>query len=159
MGFCIWITGFSGAGKTSTAKSLISRLNDRGEAAINLDGDEVRAAFGLNKYDSESRCAYTIGYLNLAKLLNASGANVVISAVGMFPVAFEKFWRELNQPVLVFLDLDASALVKTGKSFDPLFNGYEPPERCSLHLKRREFETPDLVAEKIIYHLEELGLV
>jgi sulfate adenylyltransferase len=41
-GFCVWFTGFSGAGKSATAEALRARLMESGRVVTHLDGDEVR---------------------------------------------------------------------------------------------------------------------
>jgi sulfate adenylyltransferase len=41
-GFCIWFTGLSGAGKSTTAEVLVSLLLERGRQVTLLDGDVVR---------------------------------------------------------------------------------------------------------------------
>ena len=42
----IWITGLSGAGKTTLGKLLVGELSKRGESVILMDGDELRSALG-----------------------------------------------------------------------------------------------------------------
>ncbi len=45
-GAVIWLTGLSGAGKSSLAQALATRLGQRGHACYVLDGDTLRN--GLN---------------------------------------------------------------------------------------------------------------
>ena len=45
-GRVIWITGLSGAGKTTLSDRLVTALRLRGHHVVTLDGDAVRAAFG-----------------------------------------------------------------------------------------------------------------
>jgi bifunctional enzyme CysN/CysC len=42
-GRTVWLTGLSGAGKTTTAHALGDALRERGSPTITLDGDELRA--------------------------------------------------------------------------------------------------------------------
>ena len=42
----IWITGISGAGKTTIANSLIEKYKNKFPHLINLDGDVVRKLYG-----------------------------------------------------------------------------------------------------------------
>lgn len=41
-GACLWFTGLSGSGKTTTAEKLIPMLEERGRTVTLLDGDVVR---------------------------------------------------------------------------------------------------------------------
>ena len=40
--FSIWITGISGAGKTTLARNINAVLNSNQHASVILDGDEIR---------------------------------------------------------------------------------------------------------------------
>ena len=44
----IWITGLSGAGKTTLAKEIVNQLRKTKKNIIFLDGDELREIFGVN---------------------------------------------------------------------------------------------------------------
>jgi sulfate adenylyltransferase len=54
---CIWLTGLSGAGKSTTATALAERLTTLGYRVALLDGDAVRARFsprlGFTRHDRE----------------------------------------------------------------------------------------------------------
>jgi sulfate adenylyltransferase len=41
-GFCIWFTGLSGSGKSTTAEAVVSHMLERGRQVTVLDGDVVR---------------------------------------------------------------------------------------------------------------------
>jgi sulfate adenylyltransferase len=41
-GACLWFTGLSGSGKSTTAEAVVPRLEERGRAVTVLDGDVVR---------------------------------------------------------------------------------------------------------------------
>jgi sulfate adenylyltransferase len=57
-GVCVWFTGFSGAGKTTTAGKLATELLNRGRQVTLLDGDVVRThlsrGLGFSKEDRDT---------------------------------------------------------------------------------------------------------
>jgi sulfate adenylyltransferase len=59
---CVWLTGLSGSGKSTTATALAQRLEALGERVRILDGDVVRAArstqLGFSRQDREANALY-----------------------------------------------------------------------------------------------------
>lgn len=57
-GFCVWMTGLSGSGKSTTAEALAARLSERGRAVTILDGDVVRThlskGLGFSREDRDT---------------------------------------------------------------------------------------------------------
>ena len=65
-GFCVWLTGLSGAGKSATADALRAFLMEQGRAVTLLDGDEVRLnlskGLGFSREDRDAN-VLRIGYV------------------------------------------------------------------------------------------------
>jgi len=80
-GCCIWLTGLSGAGKSTIADVLASQLQQRGRTVTLLDGDVVRThlskALGFSKDDRDTNIR-RIGFV-AAEVVRHGG--VVICAV------------------------------------------------------------------------------
>jgi len=76
----IWLTGNSGAGKTSLAYLLKERLN-----AVVLDGDELRATISSDLgFSEKDRDEHNMRVAGLAKLLNKQNMNVVVAVIAPF---------------------------------------------------------------------------
>ena len=73
----IWITGDSGAGKTTLAKELQLKMG-----GINLDGDDMRASLtkGLG-FDEAARYENNIKIAALARILEKQGFDVIVSTI------------------------------------------------------------------------------
>ncbi len=56
-GVCLWFTGLSGSGKTTTAEQVVPLLEERGRTITVLDGDVVRThlsrGLGFNREDRD----------------------------------------------------------------------------------------------------------
>ncbi|HEV7768812.1 MAG TPA: bifunctional sulfate adenylyltransferase/adenylylsulfate kinase [Thermoanaerobaculia bacterium] len=84
-GFCIWFTGLSGAGKSTTANILLSLLLGHGRQVTLLDGDVVRThlskGLGFSKDDRDTNIL-RIGFV-AAELVRHGGA-VICAAISPY---------------------------------------------------------------------------
>ncbi len=78
----IWITGLSGAGKTTLAKALYSKVKKKFSNTIWIDGDILRKHFqNTKKYDQKSRVDQYKKMVDLAKFCYDQKINVIISVL------------------------------------------------------------------------------
>lgn len=84
-GFCVWFTGLSGAGKTTTAEILTSLLLEHGRQVTLLDGDVVRTnlsmGLGFSREDRDSNIR-RIGFV-ASEIVRHRGA-VICAAVSPY---------------------------------------------------------------------------
>jgi sulfate adenylyltransferase len=84
-GFCIWFTGLSGSGKSSTAEILTSLLLERGKQITVLDGDVVRThlskGLGFSRDDRDTNIL-RIGFV--AGEIARHGGSVICAAISPY---------------------------------------------------------------------------
>src|ERR1043165_3780102 len=84
-GFCLWFTGLSGAGKSTTAEILTMRLLEHGRQVTVLDGDVVRThlskGLGFSKEDRDTNIR-RIGFV--AAEIARHGGGVIAAAVSPY---------------------------------------------------------------------------
>ncbi len=84
-GHVFWITGLSGAGKTTTARDLAERLRRRQRNVIVLDGDELRRVYGDGlEFTVAHRHTLAFRHARLCQLLASQGFDVVCATISLF---------------------------------------------------------------------------
>jgi adenylylsulfate kinase len=174
-GFTIWLTGLSGAGKSTIAGILTSRLEAQGLKVETLDGDVVREHLsrGLT-FSREDRDLNVerIGWV--ASRLTRHGAAVVVSAISPFAQAradARAMVEEFGPFLEVFVDASVEtctardvkglyrrALAGEIANFTGVSDPYEAPVAPEVHLSTAD-ETPDESVEAILASLADRGLI
>ena len=100
-GQVIWITGLSGAGKTTVAAALDQCLRERGLIPILLDGDILRNLFKSTNeigktYSRVARIKLALKYAHLCKALSSQGFTVIIATISMYNEVYA--WNRTNLP-------------------------------------------------------------
>jgi len=142
-GAVCWITGLSGAGKTTLAVALERRLHALGVKAIVVDGDELRSGISSDLgFDSASRSENVRRAAEIAKFLSSKGILCLVSMISPYRldrerarmiIGSEKFYEVyLSTPLDVCIQRDAKglyqkALKKEITSFTGVTDVYEPP--------------------------------
>jgi len=108
-GAVIWLTGVSGAGKTTIAEAIARLAKPRLPELVLIDGDVIRDLFGAGLGYHEAARVEQIGRIQrLAKMLAGQGLIVVVAALYAHPDLLD--WNRRNLPgyveVYVQADMD-----------------------------------------------------
>lgn len=169
-GFVVWLTGLSGAGKTTLAEGLAPVIRGAGRRVEVLDGDVVRThlskGLGFSREDRDENVA-RIAFV--AHLLARNGVVVLVAAISPYREAREKA-RELigdfveihvAPPLEACIARDvkghyARAIAGETARFTGVTDPYEPPSHAELVLDTTTLDVPSAIA-RIRARLEELG--
>jgi bifunctional enzyme CysN/CysC len=164
----VWLTGLSGAGKSTIANLAEKKLVARGRHTYLLDGDNVRR--GLNRdlgFTEQDRVENIRRVAEVARLMVDAGLIVLVAFISPFR-AERRTARELFEPgefievyvatpIAVAEARDPKGLYRKArrgelKNFTGIDSPYEPPEAAEIHLDTTEL-TADAAAERIVAHL------
>ena len=165
----VWLTGLSGAGKSTIANLVEKRLHVEGRHTYLLDGDNVR--HGLNKdlgFTDADRVENIRRVAEVAKLMVDAGLIVLVSFISPFR-AERQMARELmgdREFVEVFVDTplaeaerrDVKGLYKKARAgqlanFTGVDSPYEPPQAPEIRIDTT-VTSPEDAAEQIFAWLE-----
>jgi bifunctional enzyme CysN/CysC len=166
-GALIWITGYSGAGKTTVARRVSSTLLERGIQAVLLDGDDLRGVFARAGggerfgYEREDRIALAYGYFRLCNTLVAQGVTVVLAAVAMYEEINQWVRENIDRAIQVYLEVPEGELRQrdavTKRIYAKLGNLaelYDAPSDADLVIANSGATTPSVAAELIVSTFE-----
>jgi len=140
-GFTIWLTGYSGAGKTTISGLLQKNLLEKCIACEVLDGDIIRQNLskGLT-FSKEDRCLNILRIGFVAEMLTRHGVCVIVSAISPYRCARDTVREKIGNFVEVHIKCsinecerrDTKGLYKKAKdgeikNFTGIDDPYEDP--------------------------------
>jgi bifunctional enzyme CysN/CysC len=170
----LWLTGLCGAGKSTIANSLESKLHALGKRTFVLDGDNVR--HGLNRdlgFTEADRVENIRRVAEVAKLFVDAGLITIVSFISPFR-AEREMARGLMGPdefIEIFVDTpieiceqrDPKGLYRKARrgelrNFTGLDSPYERPETPELTLDALN-ESAEVLANRVISFLQRRGVL
>jgi adenylyl-sulfate kinase len=115
----VWLTGLSGAGKTTTGLALVEALGNRGVSARLLDGDRLRAEIGGLGYGRADRAEQVRRAGDMALELAMSGTVAVAALVSPFAADREQVRVRHAQRGLRFVEVWLSTPLHVCEARDP----------------------------------------
>ena len=168
----IWLTGLSGAGKSTIAKNVEKKLFDRNFNIFTLDGDNLR--IGLNKnlnFSPEDRTENIRRTSEVAKLFTQAGFIILVSLISPYrserkkardirPEIFREIYIKASVEVCAKRDVKGLyAKAKRGeiKNFTGISSPYEEPEKPNLIIDTSKEEVEESISKLEKFIIDEFG--
>ncbi len=169
----LWLTGLSGAGKSTIANRIEKQLTALGRHTYLLDGDNVR--HGLNKdlgFAAQDRVENIRRVAEVSRLMVDAGLIVLVSFIAPFRAErrmaralfgpgefFEVF---VDTPLAVAEARDAKGLYRKArrgelKNFTGIDSPYETPERPEIRIDTTKLSAEE-AADLVVSHLKAAGV-
>jgi adenylyl-sulfate kinase len=171
-GFTLWLTGMSGAGKSTIADRIMAAFHSEHAKAELLDGDVVRTnlsqGLGFSREDRDTNVR-RIGFVS--ELLSRNGVIAVVAAISPYRATREEVKARngnfvevyVECPVEVLAGRDVKGLYKKALAgevvnFTGISDPYEPPENPDV-VVHSDRETLRESVNKIWCELERRELI
>lgn len=171
-GVTVWLTGLSGAGKTTICQFLEKELRTQGYKVEVLDGDLVRQnltkGLGFSQEDRDENIR-RIGFV--AHLLTRNDVIVLVSVISPYWAIREEVKERIgdfievyvNAPLEVCEQRDVKGLYKKARAGEiKCFTGIDDPYEVPLHPEvecKTDRESIAQSATKVLKKLEELNYI
>ena len=171
-GVTVWLTGLSGAGKSTIALGLeaeLKRLNKKVEV---LDGDVVRTnlskGLGFSKEDRDTNIR-RIGFVS--KLLTRNGVTAIVAAISPYRDVRDEVRADIGEFVEVYVDCPLDELVKRDvkglyakairgeiSNFTGVSDPYEEPLKPEVVAATHQ-ESVEESVDKVLAKMRDLGYI
>lgn len=168
-GLVVWVTGLSGAGKTTISHLLIEKIRDFGRVGVLLDGDILRYILGqVSSHSEQDRLGLAQIYGRLCQELAYQGFDVVCATISMFDSVREWNRNNISNYYEVYLKvplhvlqmrdpkkLYSDLLPKDSKKLVGVADSFEEPKRPDLIINNYNEICSQKAANMIFEHLKE----
>ncbi len=159
----IWLTGLSGAGKTTLGTEVAKRLKQSGHRVEHLDGDALRKIFPQAGFSRKEREFHVERVGHLASCLERQGTFVIASLISPYQNSrqfvrgiCENFYEvHIDTPLEICEKRDSKGLYKRARlgdleNFTGIDDPYEMPSNPELVLRLEQSQDFRFAADKII---------
>jgi adenylylsulfate kinase len=171
-GFTLWLTGMSGAGKTTLVEYISARLRQVARAVEVLDENDLAKDLWGGSADTKEERNIGVARLGvLANLLTRNQVAALVASVSPYKGAREENRRLIGRYLEVYVDCPTEKLIQrdsTGKykkalageipNFVGITEPYEPPGSPEVTI-RSDMEAVEAGAMRIFQALLDLGYV
>lgn len=171
---CLWLTGLSGAGKSTVAGLLEKRLHDLGRHTYVLDGDKLRGGLCSDLgFTDADRVEQIRRVSETARMLVDAGLIVIVAVISPFQKERDKARSNfeagefleifVDTPLAVCEERDTKGLYLKARqnklsNFTGISSPYEPPAAAEITLHCGA-ESPRELVERVMAAMRQLKII
>ncbi len=167
-GTVYWITGLSGAGKTTIGTLLFKYLKEKKDNVVFLDGDILRTVYTGGGYSTEERKRLAYQDCRMCRMLSDQNIDVVYCGISMYEECRAWNRENIENYKVIYLYVPMEVLIKRDKKnlYSKALRGeisevvgidlpYDEPVEPEVFIDNSGVKTPEEVVEYIIEELSD----
>lgn len=110
-GILFWITGLSGAGKTTISKKIYKQINKEFGKTIIINGDDIRKIFELKGFDYKDRKKIGLQYSKLFKKITDQNVNIIFAGIVMVKKVRDWNRKNISNYLEIYLKTNIKSII------------------------------------------------
>ncbi len=140
-GILFWITGLSGAGKTSISKKIYKKIIYTYGKTILINGDDIRRIFDLKGYSYKDRKKIGLQYSRLFKKITDQNINIIFAGVVLIESVRKWNRKNIDNYLEIYLKADIKKIMSN--RYKKLYS--KTSNLVGLNIKAEFPKKPDIV--------------
>lgn len=140
-GILFWITGVSGAGKSTISKKIFNSICKNYGPTLLINGDDIRKIFGLKGYKFEDRKKIGKCYSKLFKKITNQNINVIFAGIVLIDQVRDWNRKNFENYFEIYLKTDLKKIIS--KKYKKIYA--KTKDLVGLDVKVEYPKKPDLI--------------
>jgi len=140
-GILFWITGLSGAGKTSVSRKIYKKIKNEFGKTIFINGDDLRKIFDLKGYNYKDRKKIGLQYSRLFKKITDQNVNVIFAGVVLIESVRKWNKKNIDNYLEIYLKANIKKIIK--RKYKRLYS--QTKNLVGLNVRAEFPKKPDII--------------
>lgn len=140
-GILFWITGLSGAGKTSVSQKIYKKIKNEFGKTIFINGDDLRKIFDLKGYNYKDRKKIGLQYSRLFKKITDQNVNVIFAGVVLIESVRKWNKKNIDNYLEIYLKANIKKIIK--RKYKRLYS--QTKNLVGLNVRAEFPKKPDII--------------
>ena len=141
-GILFWITGLSGAGKTTLGNKIKKDITKNYGPTLMISGDDIREIFELKGYEYNERLIILKKYTKFAKYITDQKINIILAVVGMVETTRKWNRENIDNYVEIYIKCNIKDIMSLNKK--KFYHKKVPGKIIGIDIKPEFPKKPDI---------------
>ena len=141
-GILFWITGLSGAGKTTIGNKIKKDISKKYGPTLMISGDNIRDIFNLKGYEYKERLEILKKYTKFAKYITDQKLNIIFAVVGMADAPRKWNRKNIDNYMEIYIKCNIQKIMNLNKK--KIYHNKKSGKIIGIDIKPQFPKKPDI---------------